>query len=119
MTIRECYEHLDGDFDEVLRRLQTERLVQRIAVKFLRDESFAQLESALNADDVQEAFRAAHTLKGVCGNLSFTRLARSSAALTELLRGGNLAAAKESFPEVAADYRQTAEALRAFEAEQG
>lgn len=55
----------------------------------------------------------------MCGNLSFTRLARSSAAITELLRGGDLAAAKESFPEVAADYRQTAEALRAFEAAQG
>lgn len=119
MTIRECYQRMDGDFDEALRRLQTENLIKRIAVKFLRDESFAQLENALNADDVQEAFRAAHTLKGVSANLSFTRLNRSSAAITELLRSEDLAAAKASFPEVAADYRLTAEALRAFEAEQG
>ncbi len=119
MTIRECYQRLEGDFDEALRRLQTENFVRRIAVKFLRDESFAQLERALDAGDVQEAFRAAHTLKGVSGNLSFTRLARSSAALTELLRSGNLAAAKENLPEVAADYRRTVEALRDFEAAQG
>lgn len=119
MTIRECYQRMDGDFDEALRRLQTENLIKRIAVKFLRDGSFAQLENALNADDVQEAFRAAHTLKGVSANLSFTRLNRSSAAITDLLRSEDLAAAKASFPEVAADYRLTAEALRAFEAEQG
>lgn len=119
MTIRECYERLEGDFDEALRRLQTENFVRRIAVKFLRDESFAQLESALNAGDAQAAFSAAHTLKGVSGNLSFTRLARSSTAITELLRSGDLAAAKERLPEVAEDYRRTAEALRDFEAAQG
>ena len=34
----------------------------------------------------EDAFRGAHTLKGVCQNLSFDRLYEASNELTELLR---------------------------------
>ena len=36
----------------------------------------------------EDAFRGAHTLKGVCQNLSFDRLYEVSHELTELLRDG-------------------------------
>ena len=36
----------------------------------------------------EDAFRSAHTLKGVCQNLSFDRLYEVSHELTELLRDG-------------------------------
>lgn len=42
---------------------------------------------AINSQDWEAAFRAAHTLKGVAQNLGFQRLYLSSAALTEALRG--------------------------------
>lgn len=45
------------------------------------------LESAINSQDWEAAFRAAHTLKGVAQNLGFQRLYLSSTALTEALRG--------------------------------
>ena len=71
MTIRECYEELGLDFDAVLSRLINERLVQKFALKFLDDPSFQNLKDALDSKDVETAFRAAHTLKGVCLNLGF------------------------------------------------
>ena len=39
--------------------------------------------------DGAEAFRASHTLKGICLNLGFTALCDASSALTEKLRGNN------------------------------
>mgnify|MGYP000720090130 CR=1 FL=1 len=48
------------------------------ALRFLRlfplDDSFPRLSEALGRGDVQAAFRAAHTLKGVAANLGLERL---------------------------------------------
>ena len=86
MTIQECYAALEGDYQEVLGRLYSEALVQKFVGKFLADQSFQLLESSMKTENYEEAFRAAHTLKGVCQNLSFTRLYQSSHEITEALR---------------------------------
>ena len=44
---------------------------------------------------MKEAFRAAHTLKGVCQNLGFTNLYQPTYDLTEVLRTGTLEGTKE------------------------
>ena len=67
-----------------------------------------------SAQDYDEAFRAAHTIKGVCQNLGFTLLYRSSAALCEALRSGFHPEAPALAETVAADYAQTTDAIRAF-----
>ena len=87
MTVRECYEELGSDFDKVLSRLVSEALVKKFALKFLDDPSFGQLETALADKDAETAFRAAHTLKGICLNLGFDNLFAPSQELTEKLRG--------------------------------
>ena len=50
--------------------------------------------------DAETAFRAAHTLKGLCLNLGFESLYKVDAALTEELRAGKLEEAKTSLPGV-------------------
>ena len=112
MTIRECYEELGLDFDAVLSRLINERLVQKFALKFLDDPSFQNLKDALDSKDVETAFRAAHTLKGVCLNLGFDNLYPSSKDLTELLRPGSMDGYEDLFAEVEKEYNRTCEALR-------
>lgn len=100
MTIRECYDELGLDFDAVLSRLVNEKLVQKFALKFLDDPSFQNLKDALDSKDVETAFRAAHTLKGVCLNLGFDNLYPSSKDLTELLRAGSMDGYEDLFAEV-------------------
>lgn len=112
MTIRECYDELGLDFDAVLSRLVNERLVQKFALKFLDDPSFQNLKDALDSKDVETAFRAAHTLKGVCLNLGFDNLYPSSKDLTELLRAGRMDGYEDLFAEVEKEYNRTCEALR-------
>lgn len=117
MTLKECYIALGGDFADVVGRLRSEQAVQKFMLKFLDDGTFDVLCGALEADNLEEAFRAAHTLKGLCLTLGFTKLAGSGSRLTEALRGGDLAAGKALFPTVEEDYRQTVDAILKFKSD--
>ena len=116
MTLEACYAAMGGDYAGVTGRLHSERLVQKFVLKFLSDSSYKLLESSLAAQDYAEAFRAAHTIKGVCQNLSIDRLGDSVSRLTEALRGGWSDAAAPLIEEVRADYRLTVDAIRAYQA---
>ena len=115
MNLKTCYEALGGNFDEVLGRLRSERLVQKFVLKFLSEGSYDELMAAIASKDGDTAFRAAHTLKGVCLNLGFDRLRDSSDHLCEALRHGWTDDAPALAESVAADYRRTIEAIRALE----
>lgn len=116
MTLKECYIAMNANYEDVIGRLRSERLVQKFVLKFLDDKSFDALYRALQNGETTEAFRAAHTIKGVCQNLSFTALERSSEAITETLRSGDLPLARTMFAAVKADYDRTVSAIRAYQA---
>ena len=86
MTIEECYQRLGGDYAALKTRLPSDSLIKRFITKFLDDSSFSQLCRAIQEGQREEAFRAAHTLKGVCANLGFDQLGASASEMTELLR---------------------------------
>lgn len=111
MTARECYVQMGADYDAVLRRLPSEVLIVRLMKKFPDDPSFPELQAAMDAQDAQAAFRAVHTLKGVCLNLGFDALGAAASKLTELLRGGALTGAEELFAQVRREYDRTLSAL--------
>ena len=128
MTVKECYEQMGSDYEGVLGRLGSEAIVKRFALKFLQDPSFAQLKlkflqdpsfaqlkESLAKNDGEEAFRAAHTLKGVCLNLGFDELFEVSAELTEKLRGRKTAGSEELFQKVSQKYQKTVTAIQGLE----
>ena len=106
MTLKECYEALGGNYEEVIGRLRSERLVQKFTLKFLDDKSLELLRESLQAENYEEAFRAAHTIKGICQNLSFDRLLASDKA-------------DSLVEQVFADYEQTVSVIREFQASLG
>ena len=77
MTLQECYAALDGDFAGVSGRLPSEKFIQKYVLKFLDDGSYELLLRSMEEENWEEAFRAAHTIKGMCQNLDFTRLYES------------------------------------------
>lgn len=117
MTVAECYNKIGGDYENAMERFKSEALVKRFLPMFLSDPSFNELTEALKNDDVQTAFRAAHTLKGVSANLSLSRLSKVSAEITEMLRAGNLAEAKEYFSAVKEVFDITFDAVTQFKNE--
>ena len=115
MTVKECYEQMGSDYEGVLGRLGSEAIVKRFALKFLQDPSFAQLKESLAKNDGEEAFRAAHTLKGVCLNLGFDELFEVSAELTEKLRERKTAGSEELFQKVSQKYQKTVTAIQGLD----
>lgn len=77
MTTKECYELMGADYEDVLGRLMTEKLVKKFLYKFADAKDMEELKTSLEAKDYNTAFRMAHNLKGVCANLSITRLGAS------------------------------------------
>ena len=117
MTIQECYQQLGGNFAQVEQRLPGVSLVKRFITKFLDDSSFSELCQAMQEGQRDKAFRAAHTLKGVCANLGFDRLGVSAGQLTELLRpesDGVPEGADFILNTVKHDYELTVSAIRAY-----
>lgn len=115
MNVANCYARMEADYQDVLRRLGTEERVKRFLCRLPEDHNYADLCSALQEGRGEDAFRAAHSLKGICMNLGLTKLYRSTNALTEALRGGVIPAAAQPLAEqVGRDYDETVQCVDAL-----
>lgn len=114
MNLRDCYAKFGGDFDGVMGRLRREPFVEKFLYKFLDDKSFDLFEAAMRDKDYEEALRAVHTLKGICQNLSFTRLCESSSEITKALRENDCDKAIRMSPQLSEDYYQIIHAVEEY-----
>lgn len=120
MTTKECYELMGADYEDVLGRLMMEKLVRKFLYKFADAGDMEELKTSLAAGDYETAFRMAHNLKGVCANLSITRLGASSSELCEELRGGSYTDKVEPLMAVVLeDYDTTLAAIRQLRESEG
>lgn len=119
MTLQECYINMGGNYEEVAGRLPNEQMIQKFVLKFLTDTSYDVLCRSMDAGDYTEAFRAAHTLKGLCQSLGFTKLFESSNRLNTALRFDNHEEANHLMKEIAEDYQLVISAIQAFQKEAG
>ena len=117
MTLQDCYNMLGGSYEQAANRLPSAGLIKRFVTKFLDDSTFSELCRAMQSGERKDAFRAAHTLKGVCANLSFDRLFSSADQLTELLRSETETIPPNAFSLleiVKEDYTLTVDSIRAY-----
>lgn len=106
MTLEEFYGLSGGNFEDVKSRLGNTEMIEKFVKKFVLDDSFERLKKRLCENDVKQAFRAAHTLKGICLNLGFVSLYKPVCEITELLRAGDGKSAKNVFPELEKCYTE-------------
>jgi HPt (histidine-containing phosphotransfer) domain-containing protein len=112
MTIQEFYQRVDGDYEAVLENMLSDDNILQFMEMFLHDPNYGRLTEALEQGENQQAFKAAHTLKGVSANLSYGRLYEAAAALTEDLRDGKTPdGVKEHFPRLQQEYEQVITAI--------
>lgn len=107
MTVKECYERLEGDYEGTMARMMKEERIQKFLILFLADTSYQSLLDNMEAGNIDEAFRAAHTLKGVTINLGLSKLNRASFEITEALRAKDMEMAKGFLPDVKDNYEET------------
>ena len=101
------------DVEDALERFMgNEAILERFLRKFLDDPNYGLLLQAIEAQDWPGALTASHTLKGICGNLSFCRLLPLLTRQVEALRAGRQELAAGLMEEITAAYQDAAAAIR-------
>ncbi len=110
-TLTEAGIDVDGAME---RFMNNDNMFKKFQLKFPNDPNVGLLKEGLATDDCDKAFRAAHTLKGVCGNLSYVNLAKISSEVTECLRAKDMESAKQKMPELEAEYNRIIEVINKY-----
>lgn len=79
------------DVDGALHRfLNNTKLYETCLKKFLNDKSYEEMKQGYLDGNVENTFRAAHTLKGLTSNLGMDTLYKALQPMVEELRAGNM-----------------------------
>ena len=120
MTLQELYKNIDGDYEQALKVMRMDKLVDKHIRKLTKNGVVEAMLEAGKTLDPTQMFETAHAAKGVCANLGLTRLANAASELSEEFRPGNArgmtdAEVAAKLEETEALYRQTAEGIRLYE----
>ena len=121
MTLQELYQSIGEDYEQALRVLRIEKLVDKHIRKLPQNGLIEAMVAAGETMDATQLFESAHAAKGNCGNLGLTRLSAMASEITEEFRPGHPRtmrddAVREKLGEIDALYRKTVEAIHTYEA---
>ena len=84
---REVFEVYGADYNSTMARFMgKEAMYLKFLDMLFKDDNLEKLGTALEQQDYEAAFAAAHTLKGVVGNMGLTPLFNAVCAIVESLR---------------------------------
>ncbi len=124
MTIQQLYEKIGGNYDQAVRVMKKDKLIDKY-VRKLRDSDVGDLMAqARQTMDGGKLFESAHAMKGVCANLGLDVLAGAADEITEEFRPGNPRrlsddAAGEKIDALLKRYRDTVQGIAEYEAANG
>lgn len=111
MTVKEFYEIAGGGYQKMIDQFKSDATITMFLKIFKKDKSYATLVEKLEEGNVEEAFTAAHTLKGVVLNLNMCGVIEPAVEVTEALRSGDLNGAKQLLPRLTDIYLKVSAAL--------
>lgn len=102
LTIEQLNEFGVNTKEGLTRCMNNQKFYFRMLKMGLSSDQFDKLGSAIDAGKNDEAFEAAHALKGVLGNLALTPIYNPLAEMTEMLRAGQTADYAEMYKPIMA-----------------
>jgi len=122
MTLQELYSNIGESYEQALRVLRVEKLVDKHIRKVITNGLIETLLDAGQSMDAVRLFEAAHAVKGNCGNLGLTALAAAASKISEEFRPGTARSmtdgeVKAELAELAALYEKTAKEISRYVAE--
>ena len=103
------------DYLDAMDRMDNDGdLYKMLALKYLDNSKYTDLVAALEVEDFDEAYKAAPSLKGVAGNLSFSKLFDVAASMSEALFQGEYQAAEKMLPDLSDANDKVIEGLNAW-----
>ncbi len=120
MTIKELYAKIGGNYDQAVRVMKSDRLIDKYVRKLTASQVAESLAEAGKTMDPVKLFESAHAMKGVCSNLGLESLANAVKEITEEFRPGNTrrlsdADVQSRLDAIAKQYEITAEGIRDYE----
>ena len=122
MTLAELYAAIGGDYDQALRVLRMDRLLDKHIRRLTKNGVIDQLLAAGKTMDATQLFESAHAAKGVCGNLGLINLASAASEIAEEFRPGNERKlsddeVKQRLDRIAEMYQVTVDGIEQYEAQ--
>ena len=110
--LNEILENAGIDYDAAVARFPgNSRLYIRFLHKFLQDENMQLFSLAMKEERYEDALLAAHTLKGVTGNLGLTQLFDLCSQIVLQMRAGNMTQAQELLSQIKESYESAVAAI--------
>ena len=89
MTIQQLYEEIGANYEQAVRVMKKDKLIDKYIRKLGSSDVGEKLAQACEAMDAEKLFESAHAMKGVCANLGLDSLAGAADEITEEFRPGN------------------------------
>ena len=86
MDVKTFYAEINGSYNDALAIMMNDVLIARMLGKFINGNSIDQMIALYENKDFRGLFAAAHSLKGVAGNLALTPLFDLDSFITEATR---------------------------------
>ena len=90
MTLTELYANIGGDYEQALKTLRIEKLIDKHIRKLPANPVFSDLIGADPASEGSKIFEAAHAIKGVCANLGLVKMSALASDICEEFRPGSI-----------------------------
>ena len=74
MNVKQFYIETNGSYENALAIMMNDALISRMLTKFIDNNIYEQIVNAYENKDYRALFAAAHSYKGVTGNLALTPL---------------------------------------------
>lgn len=121
MTLQELYENIGGDYEQAMRTLRIEKLMDKHIRKLPENAIFAELVAAGNEMDATRIFESAHAIKGVCANLGLMKLSALASEICDEFRPGcerkrSDGEIQQKIRDVDASFQKAAQAIREYAA---
>ena len=122
MTIQELYAKIGGDYDQAVRVMKKDKLIDKYVRKLTASNVGEMLAQAGKTMDGTKLFESAHAMKGVCSNLGLVALANAADEITEEFRPGNARKlsdeqVKQKLQAIIQRYEDTTRCIREYEAQ--
>ena len=120
MTIQELYQNMGADYEQAIRVMRLDKLVDKHIRKLAANGVVDQLIEAGRGMNPTELFETAHAVKGVCANLGLTRLSQAASEIAEEYRPGKSrrftdAQVLEKIRQIVQQYQKIVEEIQKYE----
>ena len=120
MTLQELYQMIGGDYDQAMRVLRMEKLLDKHIRKVVKSEDMKALVNAGQDLDPVNLFERAHAIKGVSANLGLRELSDAASEIADEYRPGSTRhfsdeEVKEKLQRIREMYQQIVDGIRQYE----